>query len=384
MTGATVSTERPTAAPLLAVRDLEVGFNTAQGRVQAVDGVSLDVRAGECVAVVGESGSGKSQLLLTCLGLLAANGTARGSVQFDGVELLGAAEPDLNAVRGTGIGLLSQDPLSSLTPHLRIETLLTEGLLDRRLVRKDEARHRALQALEQVGIPDAAARLRQYPHELSGGMRQRVALAAALMCGPRLLFADEPTTALDVSVQARVLELLAGVRERGVGLLLITHDLGVVAGLADRVAVMYAGRLVEVSAVDELFASPRHPYTAALLAAVPRLHGGAQARLRGIPGDPPRLTAARPPGCAFAPRCANSTARCTQARPELRAVDDAGAVACHHPLTVRERGHERAARGSGPRGPLPRVGRAAAASLARCRGRGEPVAVAGRHARRGR
>ncbi|MBK7903125.1 MAG: ABC transporter ATP-binding protein [Proteobacteria bacterium] len=219
-------------------------------------------------------------------------------------------------MRGTGIGLLSQDPLSSLTPHLRVETLLTEGLLDRGLANRAEAHERALQALVEVGIAEPAARLRQYPHELSGGMRQRVALAAALMCAPELLFADEPTTALDVSVQARVLELLAGVRDRGVGVLLITHDLGVVAGLADRVAVMYAGRIVETAPTDELFSAPQHPYTAALLAAVPRLHGDAQSQLVGIPGDPPQPSA-RPPGCAFAARCVRAVAVCSESRPEL-------------------------------------------------------------------
>jgi oligopeptide transport system ATP-binding protein len=322
-----------TTQPLFEVRGLEVDFSTSQGRVQAVSGVSLDVRPGECLAVVGESGSGKSQMMLACLGLLAWNGTARGSVRFDGRELVSADQRTLESVRGTGIGLLSQDPLSSLTPHLRIETLLTEGLLDRGLVDRNEARQRALEALRDVEIPDPSSRLRQYPHELSGGMRQRVALAAALMCNPRLLFADEPTTALDVSVQARVLELLAGVRERGVGILLISHDLGVVAGLADRVAVMYAGRLVEVANVDELFASPRHPYTAALLAAVPRLHGGSQATLVGIPGDPPRPGAARLPGCAFAPRCEHASERCTQARPELQSTA-AAAAACHFPLSA--------------------------------------------------
>ncbi len=246
-----------TAEPVLQVRNLGVNFSTSQGEVQAVSGVSFDVRAGECLAVVGESGSGKTQVLMACLGLLASNGTARGSAQFAGQELIGANERALNRVRGTGIGLLSQDPLSSLTPHLRIETLLTEGLVDRGLATRVEARERALQALAEVDIPEPEARLRQYPHELSGGMRQRVALAAALMCAPKLLFADEPTTALDVSVQARVLELLAGVRDRGVGVLIITHDLGVVAGLADRVAVMYAGRIVETATTDELFSAPR-------------------------------------------------------------------------------------------------------------------------------
>ena len=323
-----------TREPVLRVRGLDVDFATSQGEVQAVSGVSFDVRAGECLAVVGESGSGKTQVLMACLGLLASNGTSRGSVQFAGRELIGASERALNVVRGTGIGLLSQDPLSSLTPHLRIETLLTEGLLDRGLATVAEAHERALQALTEVDIPEPEARLRQYPHELSGGMRQRVALAAALMCSPQLLFADEPTTALDVSVQARVLELLAGVRDRGVGVLIITHDLGVVAGLADRVAVMYCGRIVETASTDELFSAPKHPYTAALLAAVPRLHGDAQARLVGIPGDPPQPSA-RPPGCAFAPRCERAVERCSESRPELThcaGLNPPTAVACHRPL----------------------------------------------------
>jgi oligopeptide/dipeptide ABC transporter ATP-binding protein len=341
-----------TTEPVLRVRNLGVSFSTSQGEVQAVSGVSFDVRTGECLAVVGESGSGKTQVLMACLGLLASNGTAVGAAQFAGQELIGANERALNSVRGTGIGLLSQDPLSSLTPHLRIETLLTEGLVDRGLATRAEAHVRALQALAEVDIPEPEARLRQYPHELSGGMRQRVALAAALMCAPKLLFADEPTTALDVSVQARILELLAGVRDRGVGVLIITHDLGVVAGLADRVAVMYAGRIVETATTDELFSAPQHPYTAALLAAVPRLHGDAQSRLVGIPGDPPQPSA-RPPGCAFAPRCERAVAACGASRPELTqcagrnqvgAAEDESrmaiaargvpinAVACHRPL----------------------------------------------------
>ncbi len=323
-----------TSQPLLQVRGLGVDFSTSQGTVPAVADVAFDVRAGECLAVVGESGSGKTQMLLACLGLLASNGTARGSVRFAGQELLGTTERTLNTVRGTGIGFLSQDPLSSLTPHLRIETLLTEGLLDRGLATRMQARDRALQALAEVEIPEPQARLRQYPHELSGGMRQRVALAAALMCNPQLLFADEPTTALDVSVQARVLELLANVRDRGVGVLLITHDLGVVAGLADRVAVMYCGRIVETATTDELFAAPKHPYSSALLASVPRLHGDAQARLVGIPGDPPQPSA-RPPGCAFAPRCERAVERCSESRPELThgaGLDSLAAVACHRPL----------------------------------------------------
>ena len=320
---------------LLSIEDLHVEFTTGHGPVQAVAGVSLDVRAGECLAVVGESGSGKTQLLLACMGLLAANGRARGSASFAGQELIGAGEPALNAVRGVGIGMLSQDPLSSLTPHLRIETQLVEGLLDRGLATRAQARERALQALRDVEMPEPEARLRQYPHELSGGMRQRVALAIALMCQPRLLFADEPTTALDVSVQARILELLARVRDRGVGILIITHDLGVVAGLADRVAVMYAGRIVETAPTDQLFTSPAHPYTSALLAAVPRLHGAATARLANIPGFPPRPGEIHV-GCAFAPRCAFADHYCASQRPGLRQAGTGqdSTVACHRPLHV--------------------------------------------------
>ena len=319
---------------LLQLEGLEVCFDTGHGAVQAVAGVSLQVREGECLAIVGESGSGKSQLLLACLGLLAQNGRASGSARFAGRELIGAGEDALNEIRGTGIGLLSQDPLSSLTPHLRIETQLTELLQDRGLASKDEARQRALEALRDVEIPDPEARLRQYPHELSGGMRQRVALASALMGGPRLLFADEPTTALDVSVQARILELLARVRDRGLGLLLITHDLAVVAALADRVAVMYAGRIVEQAPVEQLFATPAHPYTAALLAAVPRLRGDATRRLDSIDGHPPRPGEVSS-GCAFAPRCERAIERCTQELPVLAPVlapPRDGVVACHRPL----------------------------------------------------
>jgi oligopeptide transport system ATP-binding protein len=318
------------SAALLEVEDLEVRFETAHGAVQAVAGVSLDLRAGECLAVVGESGCGKTQLLMACLGLLARNGRAAGSARFEGRELIGAGEDALNAVRGTGIALLSQDPSSALTPHLRIETQLVELLCDRGLASAAEARRRALEMLQEVEIPDPEARLRQYPHELSGGMRQRVALAMALMGAPRLLFADEPTTALDVSVQARILELLARVRDRGVAILIITHDLGVVATLADRVAVMYAGRIVERAPVQRLLATPAHPYTAALLAAVPRLHGEAT-RLDSIDGQPPRpgeIVA----GCAFAPRCRHAVDLCREQSPALRTGPHGGLVACHHPL----------------------------------------------------
>jgi oligopeptide transport system ATP-binding protein len=223
--------------------------------------------------------------------------------------------------------------MSSLTPHLRIETLLVELLRDRGLADAAGARQRALEALRDVEIPEPEARLRQYPHELSGGMRQRVALAMALMGRPRLLLADEPTTALDVSVQARILELLARVRNRGVGILLITHDLGVVAGLADRVAVMYAGRIVERATTERLFAAPAHPYTAALLAAVPRLRGDASARLASIEGQPP-APGQRWQGCAFAPRCSRADERCGREAPMLRPIDEGTTAACHRPIAM--------------------------------------------------
>ena len=316
---------------LLQVRNLEVLFDGDRGSVRAVAGVTLTVGQGECVAVVGESGSGKTQLLLACLGLLAQNGHVTGSVQFAGREFGGASEAEFNAVRGTGIALLSQDPMSSLTPHLRIETQLVEGLLDRGLASRAAARQRALEALRDVDIPEPEARLRQYPHELSGGMRQRVALAMALIGQPRLLFADEPTTALDVSAQARIVELLARVRDRGVGILIVTHDLGVVAGLADRVAVMYAGRIVEQAATSRLFEAPSHPYTAALLAAVPRLEGVAAARLASIEGYPPRPGEIAA-GCAFAPRCARAVERCRHEMPSLSTPTGEATVACHRPL----------------------------------------------------
>ena len=321
-------------APLLELRDLHVEFATGRGTVPAVAGVSLAVGPGECLAIVGESGSGKTQVLLASLGLLAGNGRARGSVRFQGCEQIGADEASLNTVRGTGIALLSQDPLSSLTPHLRIETQLVELPLERGLVSRAEARVRALAALREVEVPEPEARLRQYPHELSGGMRQRVALAIALMGRPQLLFADEPTTALDVSVQARVLELLGRVRADGVGVLLVTHDLGVVATLADRVVVMYAGRIVEQAPVEALFASPAHPYTAALLAAVPRLDG-AVGRMAGIGGHAPRPGEIGA-GCAFAPRCPRAADPCRVQAPALAvaADDPSRAVACHRPLAA--------------------------------------------------
>ena len=320
------------APPLLRLDALEVGFATPQGPVTAVCGVSLELAPGECLAIVGESGSGKTQLMLACLGLLSANGRAHGSAVFGGRELVGADESTLNEVRGTGIALVLQDPMNSLTPHLRIERLLTEAVLDRGLLSRAEARERAVRVLRRVGLDRPETRLAQYAHELSGGQRQRVAIAVALMASPQLLVADEPTTALDVTVQAQVLELLRELRDEGLSIVLITHDLGVVADLADRVAVMYAGALVEVGPAAALLATPAHPYTAGLLASVPRLDDPADRPLPAIEGQPPRPGEALP-GCAFAARCAVASETCREVVPRLRTVAPGREAACHAPFS---------------------------------------------------
>jgi oligopeptide transport system ATP-binding protein len=316
---------------LLQIDKLRVEFEGPSGRVAVVRGIDLEIGEGDCVAVVGESGSGKSQALLACAGLLAANGSASGSVRFDGEQILGLPERSLQRLRGPGLGFIFQDSLSGLTPHLRVGDQLVESLTAHRAVSRREALGEARTMLERVQVSDAARRLSQYPHELSGGTRQRVAIAAALMPRPRLLIADEPTTALDVTVQAQVIQLLRELRrEFGMTLVIVTHDLGVVAGLADRVVVMYAGSIVEEAATSRLFRSPCHPYAAGLLAALPRLDDPLGQPMRTVPGAPPppdRL----PPGCAFAPRCAFRTRSCEEQAPALGA-GPLDRVACHHPL----------------------------------------------------
>jgi len=317
------------AAPILEVNGLSVRFRTDDGALTAVTDLSFALARGECLGVVGESGSGKSQTFLAMLGLLAPNGTATGSVRFDGREILNAPPASLNDLRGNRIAMIFQDALSGLTPTMRIGEQMTEVLAAHRGLSAAEARQRVLEVLEIVKIPDPVRRFRAYPFELSGGMRQRIMIGLAMLCSPELLIADEPTTALDVTVQAQVLKLLDGLkRHTGAAIVLITHDLAVVAGLSDRVMIMYAGRAVETGPVRAIFADPRHPYTAGLLRSVPTLSGDPGLDLPTIRGQPPDLERL-PKGCPFAERCEHVFARCLSERPALRPVGAERFAACH-------------------------------------------------------
>ena len=314
----------------LKVDELNVSFPHRTRTIEAVDRVSFDIAPAECVGVVGESGSGKTQIFMAALGLA---GTAKvsGSVRFEGEELLNAGTGALNRVRGSKLTMIFQDPMTSLTPHLRIGTQLAEVLVSHQGISWSEARSRAARMLERVHVPEPNRRLNQYPHELSGGMRQRVMIAMSLLCEPSLVIADEPTTALDVTIQAQIIELLRAVRgEFGMALALISHDLTVVAGLADRILVMYAGRIVENANARELFLHPRHPYTAELLKCIPNVFGPRLARLPTLTGQPPRPGDALQ-ACAFAPRCPRAADRCRVERPPLQGGEGAQ-VACHFPL----------------------------------------------------
>lgn len=313
---------------VLEIDHLTVSFSTPDGDVRAVNDVSLLVEKGECIGLVGESGSGKSQTFMAAMGLLADNATATGAILLDGSNLLTANEKELNKLRGERIGMIFQDPMTSLTPHMKIGRQLAEVVIEHHGVSKEEARAQALQMLERVHFPEAERRLDMYPHELSGGLRQRVMIAMALMCEPAVLIADEPTTALDVTVQAQILDLLMEIKDTlGTAIVLITHDLGVVAGLADRVAVMYGGRIVEKGAVADIFDSPAHPYTKGLLACTPRLDEDIK-ELVTIPGQPPNAQNL-PPGCSFHPRCTHVTDRCKTERPLLENTAKYRAKACH-------------------------------------------------------
>ncbi|MFE3946035.1 ABC transporter ATP-binding protein [Streptomyces sp. NPDC059118] len=331
---APVPAPRDGSGPVLRVRDLTVSFHGAERTVHAVDGVSYDLAPGEVLAVVGESGCGKSVTSMAVMGLLPPTARIGGSITLDGQELVGAPEKRLRSVRGRRLSMIFQEPMTSLNPVLTIGRQITEVLRRHQGMGRREAGERAVELLGVVGIPAPRKRVDEYPHQLSGGMRQRVMIAIAVACDPAVLIADEPTTALDVTVQAGILDVLRSLRDRlGTAIVLITHDLGVVADTADRVLVMYAGRPVEQAPVDELFASPRHPYTRGLLGAVlrPGSRGaGGRARLDEIPGLVPDLRE-QPVGCGFAPRCASADTDCLAARPPLRRADSGHLTACFHP-----------------------------------------------------
>ncbi|MCD4535312.1 ABC transporter ATP-binding protein [Nocardioides sp. cx-169] len=323
----------PGRQPLLTVRDLRVEFGLrGQRRTSAVDGVSFDIRPGEHVGLVGESGSGKSVTSLAIMGLLPRRGVrTSGEIRYGDVDLMSLSRNEMSQLRGRDIAMVFQDPMTSLNPVVTVGVQIAEVISRHNDVTRKEARDRAGDLLRKVGIPDPVRRLKEYPHQLSGGMRQRVLIAIALACQPRLLIADEPTTALDVTIQAQVLEVLKElVADTGAALLMITHDLGVVAGLCDRVNVMYAGRIVESTTRDVLFEEPRHPYTGGLLGSIPRLDSPRGEPLTAIPGSPTNVLP-WPQGCAFAPRCQNVLEVCTTQTPELT---DEGVrhVRCHNPL----------------------------------------------------
>jgi oligopeptide/dipeptide ABC transporter ATP-binding protein len=314
---------------LLEVKNLRTTFQTTAGVVRAVDGVSWDIEEGETVALVGESGCGKSVSALSVMRLVAepAGRIEGGEILYRGRDLLRISEEEMRHVRGREIGMIFQEPMTSLNPVLTIGRQLTEGLQIHMNMKPVEAQARAAELLVMVGISDPERRLAQYPHHFSGGMRQRMMIAMALACNPSLILADEPTTALDVTIQAQILELMRDLSRRlGVAMLIITHNLGVVARYADRVNVMYAGRIIERASATELYANPRHPYTLGLLRSVPRLDEPRRARLVPFEGQPPDL-ARLPPGCSFAPRCVYRTARCEAEAPALAAIGAPGHVA---------------------------------------------------------
>jgi oligopeptide/dipeptide ABC transporter ATP-binding protein len=319
--------------PLLEVENLHTSFHTPRGVVRAVDGVTLHLERGRTLGIVGESGSGKTVLSRSIMGLLPGSNVERsGTVRFAGHDLTAMSPAELRDVWGIQVALVFQDPMTALNPVVRVGRQITESLRKRVGLDRKAADETAITLLRSVGIPAPEMRMRAYPHELSGGMRQRVMIAIALACGPRLLLADEPTTGLDVTVQAQILDLLATQqRERHMGMILISHDLGVVANRTDEIAVMYAGRIVEQASTTELFANTRMPYTEALLRSIPRLADPPHTRLRAIPGRPPDL-AASIQGCRFAPRCPYAQERCRVEEPPLRAAGQGHMFRCWYPV----------------------------------------------------
>jgi peptide/nickel transport system ATP-binding protein len=324
--------------PLLAVEDLRTHFLTEAGPVRAVDGVTFTLERGRTLGIVGESGSGKTILSRSIIGLLPSRNVHRsGSARYEGTEIVGLGANQMRGLWGTEMAMVFQDPMTSLNPVMRVGDQITESLRHHLDMDKGEARETAIALLRSVGIPEPTQRVREYPHQLSGGMRQRVMIAIALACGPRLLFADEPTTALDVTVQAQILDLLqAQQAERHMAMVLITHDLGVVAGRANDIAVMYAGKIVEKASTSTLFSSTRHPYTEALLKSIPKLEHHSHTRLDVIPGRPPDLISP-PEGCNFSPRCPNAQPKCFVDEPPLLPGTGGGhEFACWFPVGTPE------------------------------------------------
>ena len=313
--------------PLLEVKNLNVGFDTPEGEVHAVNCLDFSLKAGDALAIVGESGSGKTQTVMAIMGLLAENGHATGQAEFKGEDLLQMSGSELNEHRGREIAMIFQDPMTSLNPYLRIDKQMTEVVMHHQGLNKTEARAHAVEVLRAVRIPDPERRIRQYPHEFSGGMRQRVMVAMGLLCEPDLLIADEPTAALDVTVQAQISNLMNALRQKSnTAIILITHDLGVVAGLCDRVLVMYAGEAVECGTVEQIYYDPKHPYTQGLLDSVPRLYQAEDKGMNSIPGNPPNLLAL-PRGCKFRDRCPKAYEACVE-KPPMQLDDKRHAYRC--------------------------------------------------------
>lgn len=316
---------------LLDVKNLNVSFKTTDGTVNAVNDVSFSLSKGQTLGIVGESGSGKTQIAFAIMGLLAQNGTASGSIKFDGQEILNAPLAAINKIRAEQIAMVFQDPMTSLNPYMRVADQMAEVLVHHKNMSRSDAVAECVRMLDAVRIPDAKGRIGLYPHEFSGGMRQRVMIAMSLLCQPDILIADEPTTALDVTVQAQIMTLLSDLqRDFNMATVLITHDLGVVAGFCEQVMVLYGGRIQEEAAVKPIFSDPTHPYTKGLLKAIPRIDDEGE-ELSSIPGNPPNMTRA-PKGCPFEPRCSFRQDRCVTELAPLEEFEPGRLRACHRPV----------------------------------------------------